>query len=100
MDAVTLKEVRVRVIGTEAGEQGHRPELGGNKRQPTRQDADIDVGKPEPAARGTTAAFELRGQARRDEDTDARAGAKAVVHVEAITPGRVAAEGAELHRPP
>src|SRR5690349_2716799 len=100
MDAVTLKEVRVRVIGTEAREQGHRPEFGGNERQPAGQDPDVYIGEPEPTARAAAAAFELRLQARRDEDTDASARAKAAVHVEAATPGRVAAEGAELHRPP
>src|SRR4029077_20671198 len=100
MDTVALKEVRVGVIGTEAEQGGQRANLERDERQAARQDSDVHVGEPEPAARSAAPAFELGRQAWRDEDADARACTPIAVHVEAVIPGRVAAEGAELHRPP
>src|SRR2546423_9959491 len=100
VDTVALKEVGVGVIYTRAYQEGYGAELEGDSGQPPRQDSEVDIGKSERATGIAAAAFELGRQPRNDEDANPRACTPTAVHVAAIVPGRVAAEGAELHRPP
>src|SRR5204862_3963809 len=97
---VALKEVGVGVIYTRAHQDGSGAELERDSGQPPRQDAEVHRGKSERATGIAAAAFELGRQPRNDEDANPRARTPTAVHVAAIIPGRVAAEGAELHRPP